>query len=108
MTRKFMCLIATATAMSAVTLFAQEPTTKAGEGTLMLEKKTYPLKHALAYETTIDNEPAMFCCPAGTKTDAAIFRASKAGNASSMKLRKASSNVMTTMRRGRGSFASMI
>src|SRR5205085_12190604 len=27
--------------------------------TLMLEKKTYPLKHALAYETTIDNEKAI-------------------------------------------------
>ena len=25
----------------------------------MLEKKTYPLKHALAYETTIDNEQAI-------------------------------------------------
>ena len=45
--------------MGALTLFAQEGTTKAAEGTLMLEKKTYPLKHALAYETTIDNEPAI-------------------------------------------------
>jgi len=51
-----MCLIAIVSATGAVTLFAQEGTTKAGEGTLMLEKKTYPLKHALAYEATIDNE----------------------------------------------------
>jgi hypothetical protein len=42
--------------MGALTLFAQQGTTKAGEGTLMLEKKKYALKHALAYETTIDNE----------------------------------------------------
>jgi len=42
--------------MGALTLFAQEGTTKAGEATLMLDKKTYPLKHALAYETAIDNE----------------------------------------------------
>ncbi len=59
MTRKFMCVVAIVSAMGALTLFAQEGTTKAAEGTLMLEKKTYPLKHALAYETTIDNEPAI-------------------------------------------------
>jgi hypothetical protein len=59
MTKKFMCLFAVVSAMGAVALFAQEGTTKAGEGTLMLEKKNYPLKHALAYETTIDNDPAI-------------------------------------------------
>jgi hypothetical protein len=59
MTKKFMCLVAMVSAMSVVKLFAQEPTTKAGEGTLMLEKKSYPLKHALAYEATIDNEDAI-------------------------------------------------
>jgi hypothetical protein len=59
MTKKFMCLVAMVSAMSVMMLVAQEPTTKAGEGTLMLEKKSYPLKHALAYETTIDNEPAI-------------------------------------------------
>jgi hypothetical protein len=59
MTKKFMCLIAIVSAMSAVRLFPQQATIKAGEGTLMLEKKTYPLKHALAYETTIDNEQAI-------------------------------------------------
>jgi hypothetical protein len=59
MTKKFICLIAIGNAMSAVTLFPQETPIKAGEGTLMLEKKNYPLKHALAYETTIDNEQAI-------------------------------------------------
>ena len=59
MTKKFMCLIAIVSAMSAVTLFAQEATIKAGEGTLMLDKKNYPLKHAIAYETTIDDEQAI-------------------------------------------------
>src|SRR6266446_3156500 len=59
MTKKFMSLIAIVSAMSAVTLFPQEATIKVGEATLMLEKKTYPLKHALAYETTIDNEKAI-------------------------------------------------
>jgi hypothetical protein len=59
MTKKFMYLFAIVSATSAVTLFAQEGTAKAAEATLMLEKKTYPLKHALAYEATIDNEPAI-------------------------------------------------
>jgi hypothetical protein len=59
MIKKFIRLIAIVSAVGAVTLFAQEGTTKAAEGTLMLEKKTYPLKHALAYEATIDNEDAI-------------------------------------------------
>jgi hypothetical protein len=59
MTKKFMCLITIVSAMGAMTVFAQEGTNKAGEGTLMLDKKNYPLKHAIAYETTIDNEPAI-------------------------------------------------
>jgi len=58
MTKTFMSVVATASAMGSGTLFAQEGTTKAGGGTLMLEKKNYPLKQVLAYETTIDNEPA--------------------------------------------------
>src|SRR5437660_1452966 len=59
MTKKFMCLIAIVSAMGAITLVAQEGATKASEGTLMLEKKNYPLKHALAYETTINDEEAI-------------------------------------------------
>src|SRR5438445_10533116 len=58
MTKKF-SLILIVTVMSIVPLLAEEETTKAAEGTLMLEKKNYPLKNALAYETTIDNEPAI-------------------------------------------------
>jgi hypothetical protein len=59
MIKKFMCAVATVTAMGAVTLFAQEGVTKAAVGTLMLEKKNYPLKHSIAYEATIDNEQAI-------------------------------------------------
>jgi hypothetical protein len=60
MTKNFMCLVAIANAVGALTLLAQQGTTKAaGEGTLMLDKKNYPLKHAIAYETIIDNEPAI-------------------------------------------------
>ncbi len=59
MAKKFVCFVVIGNVMSALMLFAQGGTTKAGEGTLMLEKKPYPLKHVLAYETTIDNEPAI-------------------------------------------------
>jgi hypothetical protein len=58
MTKKFVCFVAIVSAMSALTVFAQEGTTKPAEGTLMLDKKNYPLKHVLAYEATIDNEGA--------------------------------------------------
>ncbi len=41
----------------AVTLFAQgAKPAKAAEGTLMVDGKNYPLTHALAYETTINDE----------------------------------------------------
>jgi hypothetical protein len=59
MPNKFICAFAIVGAIGAMTLFAQDATKKAGEGTLMLENKNYPLKHVLAYEATIDNEPAI-------------------------------------------------
>jgi hypothetical protein len=63
--------------MSAVTLFPQEATIKAGEGTLMLEKKNYPLKHALAYETTIDDEPAIAVVLSGQAVAGAKLKETK-------------------------------
>ena len=39
------------------TVFAEEAKTKSGEGTLTLSKKTYPLAHALAYESATGGEP---------------------------------------------------
>lgn len=59
MTKKFRCVVAIATAVGVVTLSAQQGTTKADEGTLMLKNKTYTLKHALAYETTVNDEQAV-------------------------------------------------
>ena len=59
MARRFICLLMAASAMGAMALFAEEGTPQAAPGTLMLEKKTYTLKHALAYETTIDDEDAI-------------------------------------------------
>jgi hypothetical protein len=59
MAKKFMGLLAGMTVIGgAATLFAQEGAkpAKAAEGTLMIDGKNYPLTHALAYETTIDEE----------------------------------------------------
>jgi hypothetical protein len=57
MTRRIICLlIAAASVIGATPLFAQEG---AAAGTLTLDKKTYTLKRALAYETTIDDEDAV-------------------------------------------------
>ena len=55
MTKRFICLLIAMSIMRAASLFAQGGAA-APMGTLMLEKKTYALKHALAYETTIDDE----------------------------------------------------
>ena len=59
MAKKFMGLLAgMAVIGGAATLFAQEGAkpAKTGEGTFMLEGKNYLLTHALAYETTINDE----------------------------------------------------
>ena len=58
MAKRFIGLLIAASAVGAVSLFAQEGGT-AAPGRLRLEKKTYPLKHALAYETKIDDEDAI-------------------------------------------------
>ena len=55
MSKKFITLLAATAAIGITTLVAQEITAKAGEGTLMVQDKNYPLKHALAYETTMDD-----------------------------------------------------
>ncbi len=56
MAKKFMGLLAGLTVIGgAVTLFAQGGP-KPAEGMLMLQDKNYPLTHALAYETTINEE----------------------------------------------------
>jgi hypothetical protein len=55
MTKKFICLMAVGSVLGAGTLRAQDK----AEGTLMLDKKTYALTKAVAFETTIDNEDAV-------------------------------------------------
>lgn len=55
MAKKFIYLLAATIAIGgAATLFAQEKAADTVLGTLMVQDKNYSLKHALAYETTMD------------------------------------------------------
>ena len=67
MKKIFIRLLVAASIFGAVTLFAQEGATKAPAWTLTLQNKTYPLKQALAYETTIDGEAAIALILSGQK-----------------------------------------
>ncbi|MGI8955310.1 MAG: hypothetical protein ACR2II_00115 [Chthoniobacterales bacterium] len=67
MKKTFIRLLVGASILGAVTLFAQEGATKAPEWTLTLQNKTYPLKQALAYETTVDDEAAIALILSGQK-----------------------------------------
>jgi len=55
-----------ASVIGAMTVFAQDGSTKA-EGNLTLDKKTYSFKYAVAFETTIDNEDAVVVVLSGKK-----------------------------------------
>jgi hypothetical protein len=70
-------LVMSAVIGGSATLFAQEGTTKPAHGTLMLEKKTYPLKHALGYETTIDNEQAIAVVLSGSAVSSEKLKEAK-------------------------------
>jgi hypothetical protein len=58
MPKKSISLLAAISIAAASAVFAEEPS-KVAEGTLVLDKKTYPFKYAAAFETTIDNEDAI-------------------------------------------------
>ena len=55
-TKKFICLLTAIIAMGVATLFGQEGTTKSAEGMLSLNKKTFPLRNAVAYESSTAGE----------------------------------------------------
>ena len=58
MVKRFIYLVAIVLIGGSATLFAQGGAKPAnvGEGTVMVKDKTYPLKNAAAYETTVDGE----------------------------------------------------
>jgi hypothetical protein len=55
--KKFIFLLTATIALSVPALFGQEGTTNPAEGTLSLSKKTFKLKNAVAYESSVDGEP---------------------------------------------------
>jgi hypothetical protein len=73
-----MYLLSAITAIEVVTLFAQEETTKPGEGTLMLDKKSYQLAHAVAYESTIDDEDAVVAVLSGQPVSSETLKEARA------------------------------
>jgi len=77
MTKKIMCVVEIVSAMGAVTLLAQGGTTKPGEGTLMLKGKNYPLKNAVAYETTIDGEEGVAVVLSGPRISSEKLNAAR-------------------------------
>jgi len=58
MAKKFIWLVAVASAVAAMASRAEDPSAKS-EWSLNLAKKSYTLKHAMAYETTIGDEDAI-------------------------------------------------
>jgi len=78
MTKKFIYLLSAITAMEVVTIFAQEGTTKVAEGTLMLRNKTYQLAHAVAYESTIDEEDGVVAVLSGQPVASEMLKEARA------------------------------
>lgn len=77
MVKRFVSLlVATAVVVGGAAVFAQGGA-KAGEGTLMLEDKNYTLSHALAYETTVNEEDAIAVVLSGQTITAEDLRKSK-------------------------------
>jgi hypothetical protein len=78
--KKFISLLAVTVATGVATLFAQDPgTAKAGEGTLMVQDKNYPLSHALAYETTIDDAEVIAVVLSGQAVSSEKLKEAKEG-----------------------------
>jgi hypothetical protein len=76
MPKKFMNLLVTAIAVGgAMTLVAEE---KAGEGTMMVQDKSYPLKHAVAYETTMGEDERIVVVLSGQAISAEKLKEARA------------------------------
>jgi hypothetical protein len=79
MAKKFISLLAATTVTGIATVFAQEPgTAKAGEGTMMVQDKNYPLTHTLAYETTMDEDERIVVVLSGQAISAEKLKEARA------------------------------
>jgi hypothetical protein len=87
MTKKLMIFAAGIAVVGVATVFAQGGAKPAdvGEGTLMIKGKNYPLKHAAAYETTVDGEQGIAVVLSGpTIANEKLNAARKSENAGDM------------------------
>jgi hypothetical protein len=87
MTKKLMIFAAGIAVVGVATVFAQGGAKPAdvGEGTLMIKGKNYPLKHAAAYETTVDGEQGIAVVLSGpTISNEKLNAARKSENAGDM------------------------
>ena len=79
MAKKFISLLTATAAICISTLVAQDPgTAKAGEGTLMVQDKNYPLTHALAYETTMGEDERIVVVLSGQAISAEKLKEARA------------------------------
>ena len=79
MAKKFMSLLTAILITGAIaTLVAEEAKTQGGEGTLMVQDKNYALKHAVAYETTMDEEERIVVVLSGQAISGAKLKEAKA------------------------------
>jgi hypothetical protein len=78
MRKEFIYLMSAITAMELATLFAQDGAAKAGEGTMTLGKKTYQLSHAVAYESTSDDEGAIVTVLSGQPVTSETLKEARA------------------------------
>jgi hypothetical protein len=79
MAKKFISLLAATAAIGIATPFAQEPgASKPDEGTLMVQDKNYPLKHALAYETTMGEDERIVVVLSGQAISAEKLKEARA------------------------------
>ena len=80
MAKKFMGLLAAMAVIGGIaTLVAEEAKpTKGGEGTLMVQDKNYSLKHALAYETMMDDEERIVVVLSGQAVSGEKLKEAKA------------------------------
>jgi hypothetical protein len=81
MIKKLICLLAMIAAFEIAIVAAQEGSTKPAEGTVTLDKKSYHLAHALAYESTIDDEPAVVMVLSGQPVSSEALKEARAAEA---------------------------
>ncbi|MEO7165834.1 MAG: hypothetical protein ABI787_03005 [Spartobacteria bacterium] len=74
MIKKFISCLVAVTVCGAASVVAQQSAGDSPAGTLKLDKKTYPLKRVLAYETTTDEESAIAVVLSGSTISGAKLK----------------------------------